>query len=89
MQRSVGLHLSRETAACGPEQYLHPPAETAATVNLTIAAGAYEHIHMHPDQDHLKGVQLPEAGPILQVSAATGRKTVPPAADVTRSPGAG
>ena len=23
-----------------PEQYLHPPAETAATVNLTIAAGA-------------------------------------------------
>ena len=25
---------------------------------------------MHPDQDHLKGMQLPEAGPILQVSAA-------------------
>jgi hypothetical protein len=39
-------------------------------VNLTIAAGAYEHIYMHPDQDHLKDVQLPEAGPILQVSAA-------------------
>jgi hypothetical protein len=52
-----------------PEQYLHPPIETAATANLTIAAGAYEHIYMHPDQDHLKGVQLPEAGPILQVSA--------------------
>ena len=52
-----------------PEQYLRPPIETAATVNRTIAAGAYEHIHMHPDQDHLKGVQLPKAGPILQVSA--------------------
>jgi hypothetical protein len=38
-------------------------------VNLTIAAGAYEHMYMHPDQDHLTGVQLPEAGPILQVSA--------------------
>ena len=24
---------------------------------------------MHPDQDHLKGVQLPKASPILQVSA--------------------
>jgi hypothetical protein len=52
-----------------PEQYLRPPIETAATVNRTIAAGAYEHIYMHPDQDHLKGVQLPKAGPILQVSA--------------------
>jgi len=27
-----------------PEQRLRPPAETAATVNLTVAAGAYEHI---------------------------------------------
>lgn len=52
-----------------PEQYLRPPIETAATGNFAIAAGAYEHIYMHPDQDHLKGVQLPKAGPILQVSA--------------------
>jgi hypothetical protein len=48
---------------------MQPPIETAATVNRTIAAGAYEHIYMHPDQDHLKGVQLPKAGPILQISA--------------------
>jgi hypothetical protein len=37
-------------------------------VNLTIAAGAYEHIYMHLDQNHLKGLQLPDPGPILQVS---------------------
>jgi hypothetical protein len=52
-----------------PEQYLRPPPWPAAKVNRTIAAGAYEHIFMHPDQDHLKHVQLPEAGPLLQVSA--------------------
>lgn len=52
-----------------PEQYLRPPPRPAAKVNRTVAAGAYEHIFMHPDQDHLRGVQLPEAGPILQVSA--------------------
>jgi hypothetical protein len=52
-----------------PEQYLHPPVETAATVNLAIAASACEYIYMHPDEDHLKGVQIPEAGPILQVNA--------------------
>jgi Protein of unknown function (DUF4238) len=50
-----------------PEQYLQPPAQTAATVNLTIAAGAYEYIYMHPGQDHLKELQPPEPGPILQV----------------------
>ena len=30
----------------------------------------YEHIYMHPAQDHLKGVRLPRPGPVLQVSAA-------------------
>jgi hypothetical protein len=51
-----------------PEQRLRPAATTAATVNLTIAAGAYEHIYMHPAQDHLKGLRLPEPGPVLRVS---------------------
>jgi len=50
-----------------PEQRLHPPEKTAATVNLTIAAGAYEYIYMHPAQDHLKGLRLPKPGPVLQV----------------------
>jgi hypothetical protein len=31
-----------------PEQRLRPAARTAVTVNLGIAAGAYEHIYMHP-----------------------------------------
>jgi Protein of unknown function (DUF4238) len=51
-----------------PEQRLRPPAKTAATVNRTIAAGAYEYIYMHPGQDHLKGLRLPKPGPVLQVS---------------------
>lgn len=51
-----------------PEQRLRPGAKTAVTVNLTIAAGAYEYIYMHPAQDHLKGVRLPRPGPVLQVS---------------------
>lgn len=50
-----------------PEQRLRVPAETAKTVNLTIAAGAYEHIYMHPDQDPLGDIQLPEPCPVLQV----------------------
>ena len=50
-----------------PEQRLRPPAKTAATVNLSIAAGAYEYIYMHPAQDHLKGLRLPKPGPVLQV----------------------
>ncbi len=52
-----------------PGQRLHVNADTAATVNLTIAAGAYEHIYMHPAQDHLKGLQLAKPGPVLQVHA--------------------
>jgi len=36
-------------------------------VNLTVAAGNYEHIFMHPEQDHLKGLRLPKPGPVLQV----------------------
>ena len=51
-----------------PEQRVRPAAQTAVTVNRTIAAGAYEHIYMHPAQDHLKGVRLPRPGPVLQVS---------------------
>jgi hypothetical protein len=51
-----------------PEQRLRPAAQTAVTVNRTIAAGAYEHIYMHPAQDQLKGVRLPRPGPVLQVS---------------------
>lgn len=51
-----------------PEQRLRPAARTAATVNRTIAACAYEHVYMHPAQDHLKGVRLPRPGPVLQVS---------------------
>jgi hypothetical protein len=51
-----------------PEQRLRSAAQTAATVNRTIAAGAYEHIYMHPAQDHLKGIRLPRPGPVLQVS---------------------
>jgi hypothetical protein len=51
-----------------PEQRLRPAAQTAVTVNRTIAAGAYEHIYMHPVQDHLKGLRLPRPGPVLQVS---------------------
>ncbi len=50
-----------------PEQRLRPPAKTAVTVNLTVAAGAYEHIYMHPAQDHLKGLRLPKPGPVFQV----------------------
>jgi hypothetical protein len=53
-----------------PEQYLRRPIETAQTINLAIAAGAYEYIYMHPNQDHLKDIRLPEAGPILQIHAA-------------------
>ena len=45
-----------------PEQRLRSAAQTAATVNHTIAAGAYEHIYMHPAQDHLKGLRLPRPG---------------------------
>ena len=51
-----------------PEQRVRPAAKTAVTVNLTVAAGAYEHIYMHPAQDHLKGLRLPKPGPVLQVS---------------------
>ena len=47
-----------------PEQRLRVPAETAATVNLTIAGGA---IYMHPEQDHLQGLRLPDPGPVLRV----------------------
>jgi hypothetical protein len=50
-----------------PEQRLGVPLETARTVNLTVTAGAYERVYMHPDQDHLKGMRLPKPGPILQV----------------------
>jgi Protein of unknown function (DUF4238) len=52
-----------------PEQRLRPAAKTAATVNLTIAAGAYEYIYTHPAQDHLKGLRLPKPDPVLQVSS--------------------
>jgi hypothetical protein len=52
-----------------PEQRLRAPAKTAAAVNLTIAAGAYEYIYMHPAQDHLKGLRLPKPGPVLRVGA--------------------
>jgi hypothetical protein len=45
------------------EQRLRPPAKTAVTVNLTVAAGAYEHIYMHPAQDHLQGLRLPKPVP--------------------------
>ncbi len=42
-------------------QCLQPAAKTAATVNLTIAAGAYEYIYMHTaDYSHL----LRAAGPL-------------------------
>ena len=51
-----------------PQQRLRPAAQTAVTVNRTIAAGAYEHIYMHPAQDHLKRVRLPRPGPVLKVS---------------------
>ena len=47
---------------------MRPAAKTAVTVNLTVAAGAYEHIYMHPAQDHLKGLRLPKPRPVLQVS---------------------
>lgn len=50
-----------------PEQRLKVHAETARAVNLTIAAGAYEQIYMHPDQDHLRDMQLPKPRPVLQV----------------------
>ncbi len=50
-----------------PEQRLRVPLETARTVNLTVAAGAYEYVYMHPDQDHLKGIRLPKTGPVLQL----------------------
>jgi hypothetical protein len=51
-----------------PEQHLRPPADTAATVNLTVAAGAYECIYMHPAQNHLKGLRIPKPGAILQIN---------------------
>jgi hypothetical protein len=59
----VGPTTPCQSSICGRQ------SKPRQTVNRTIAAGAYEHIYMHPDQDHLKGVQLPKAGPILQVSA--------------------
>jgi len=49
-----------------PEQRLRVPLETARTVNLTVAAGAYEYIYMDPAQDHLKAIRLPKPGPVLQ-----------------------
>jgi Protein of unknown function (DUF4238) len=68
-----------------PEQRLRPPAKTAATVNLSIAAGAYEYIYMHPAQDHLKGPRLPSPVPSSRSEEAcpsisggtTGRSTTP------------
>lgn len=50
-----------------PEQHFRAAADTAATVNFTVAAGAYEYIYMHPAQDHLKGLRIPKPGAILQV----------------------
>jgi hypothetical protein len=38
-----------------PEQRPRPAAQTAVTVNRTIAASAYEHIYMHPAQDQRSG----------------------------------
>ncbi|MGD0378005.1 MAG: DUF4238 domain-containing protein [Streptosporangiaceae bacterium] len=51
-----------------PEQRVSVSTETARTVNLTVAAGAYEQIYMHPDQDHLERIRLPKPGPILKIN---------------------
>jgi len=54
------------TAPTGPCD----PSNLGSTPQAPVfATGAYEHIYMHPDQDHLKGLRLPKAGPILQVRA--------------------
>jgi hypothetical protein len=52
-----------------PEQRLTVSQETAGSANFAVAAGSYEYIFMHPDQDHLQGVNLPEPGPLFEVHA--------------------
>lgn len=42
---------------------------SARDVNRRIAANAYESIHMHPDHDHLAGIDLPEPGPLFEIHA--------------------
>jgi hypothetical protein len=51
-----------------PEQRVKVARETAKIVNVTVAAGAYEYIYMHPGQDHLRGIRLPRPAPLLQVN---------------------
>lgn len=53
----------------GPERRFVAAPATAKTVNLHIAANAYETIHMHPDHDHLAGIDIPEPGPLLRIFA--------------------
>jgi hypothetical protein len=76
-----------------PEQRLRPAAKTAVTVNRTIAAGAYEHIYMHPAQDHLKGLRLPKpvpssrsAGTCPSISAGTTSPSPTPAPNAADKP---
>jgi hypothetical protein len=52
-----------------PEQRLPAPLASARTVNSAVAAAAYEHIFMHPGQDHLDDIELPEPGPLFHVEA--------------------
>jgi hypothetical protein len=53
----------------GPERRFTAAPATAKVVNLHIAANAYETIHMHPDHDHLAGIDIPEPGPLLRIFA--------------------
>lgn len=53
----------------GPPRRLDADPASVDYVNLRIAANAYESILMHPDQDHLAGIELPPPGPLYTVNA--------------------
>lgn len=51
----------------GAERRFAADPGSATEANLRIAANAYETIHMHPDQDHLAGIEIPEPGPLFRI----------------------
>ena len=53
----------------GPERRIAATPESAREVNFQIAANAYEEIYMHPDHDHLAGIELPEPRGLFEIHA--------------------
>lgn len=53
----------------GPPRRFDADPSSVGDVNLRIAANAYESILMHPDHDHLAGIDVPEPGALFTVHA--------------------